>query len=102
MKRFKLGAFGEELYEGLTPEERAAWINPERFSYHSFHVERMGEDKYYWRDSRQGFFYTGTLAELLGALEQMRRRKLDPVYEQHVTAMRILSQEEIDKLFDDL
>lgn len=102
MKGYDLSATDERQYAGLTPEEREAWLHPQAHSYHSFHVERMGRDTWRWRDSRQAKFYVGTLVEMNASLVGMQCRKLDPDYKQHVTAIRVLSQDEIDKLFDDL
>lgn len=102
MKKYELGATDLRQYADLTDEEREAWLHPEPHSYHSFHVERMGQNTYRWRDSRESKFYVGTHEELAAALLALQPRKIDPNYQQHITAVRILSQDEIDDLFADL
>ena len=102
MKKYELGATDLKQYEGLTEEEREAWLHPEAHSYHSFHIERMGKEVFRWRDSREARFYVGSLEDLTNAIAGMLLRKVDPNYKQHVTAVRVLSQEEIDDLFSDL
>ncbi len=102
MKRYDLGATDLKQYAELTEEEREAWLHPEAKSYHSFHVERMGQNTYRWRDSREAKFYVGTLQDLSAALLNLQLRKLDPEYRQKSTAINVLSQEEIDDLFKDL
>ena len=102
MKKYDLGATDLRQYESLTDDEREAWLHPQERSYHSFHVERMGRDTWRWRDSRTANFYIGTLNELQASLVGMQLRKLDPDYQQHITAVRLLSQDEIDDMFADL
>lgn len=102
MRRLTLGTTDPRQYEGLTPAEIEAWNHPQRDTYHSFHVERMAEHVWRWRDSREAAFYVGTLAELADALIVMKLRQLDPDYRQHVTTLNILSQEEVDDLLKDL
>jgi len=102
MKRYDLGATDESQYSRLTEAERLAWIYPEPYAYHSFHVERMGEDTYRWRNSREAKFYIGSHAELCQAITTINLRKLDPNYNQIVTTVKVLSQDEIDELFSDL
>lgn len=102
MKRYDLGSTDLRQYSGLTDEEREAWLHPERHSYHSLHIERMGADTFRWRDSREGKFCVGTSGELLEYILELRLRKLDPDYQNHVTTLRILSQSEIDDLLADL
>lgn len=102
MKRYELGATDLRQYESLTDDEREAWLHPQERSYHSFHIERMGADTFRWRDSKQAKFYIGTANELLSALYDLQLRKLDPDYQQHITAVRLLSQDEIDDMFADL
>ena len=102
MKKLPLGYAGPDQFDGLTPAEREAWAHPEPHSYHSFHIERMGEHIWRWRDSREGNFYIGSLAEFADAILTLRLRRLDPHYENHVTTLRLLSQEEVDDLLSEL
>lgn len=102
MKGYDLSATDLSQYAGLTDEERQAWLNPLPNSYHSFHVERMGENVYRWRDSREARFYVGNADELLAAICAMKLRKIDPDYQTQTQVLKILSQDEIDDLFSDL
>ena len=102
MKRYQLSATDLAQYSALTEAERQAWLHPLPDSYHSIHVERMGTDIFRWRDSREAAYYIGTSAELTAYSLTMRLRKLDPEYENHVQALRLLSQDEIDDLLSDL
>ncbi len=102
MKRYELGATDLRQYEALTDDEREAWLHPEPHSYHSFHIERMGADTFRWRDSREAKFYVGTWQDLSSALLTLQLRKIDPDYQNHVTTIRVLSQDEVDALFADL
>lgn len=102
-RRYDLGATDLAQYTSLTPEEREAWLNPERDSYHSLHVERMGADTLLWRDSRTAHYYIGSANDLRDFLDQLRPRRLDPKYQEYVaTLLRLLSQTEIDELLGDL
>lgn len=106
MRKFKPGDFGPLFFEGLTEQEKLAWLNPERGSYHSLHIERMAEDKYFWRDSKEQVLYTGTLAELTAFLStELGLRKIDPKWQEAVNSaqvLKILSDDEIEDLFKDL
>lgn len=102
MKRYQLSATDLAQYSMLTEAEKQAWLHPLPDSYHSLHVERMGQDTFRWRDSREASYYIGTAAELTAYLPNLRLRKLDPNYEDHVQALRLLSQSEIDDLLSDL
>lgn len=102
MKTYDLSATDLSQYANLTDAEREAWHHPEPHSYHSFHVERMGTDVYRWRNSRTATFCIGTHVDLQVALHSMLLRKVDLNYTQHVTALRTLSQTEIDDLLGDL
>lgn len=101
-RRYDLGATDLAQYTSLTPEEREAWLSPETHSYHSLHVERMGADTFRWRDSRTAHFYIGSANDLQDFLDQLRPRRLDPKYQEHVTTLRLLSPTEIDELLGDL
>jgi hypothetical protein len=101
MKRYELGATDLAQYSGLTEAERLAWLNPQPDSYHSFHIERMGESVFRWRDSRSANFYVGTHEELCEALLSLTLRRLNP-NSQRAVPLTLLSQEEIDDLFSDL
>lgn len=100
--KFPLGSVDPKQYAGLTPEEEEAWLHPQQGSYHSFHVERMGANVFRWRDSRTGFFYTGSMMELGLALAEMNMRKVDPDYRTYTTTLNVLSQAEVDDLLSDL
>lgn len=102
MKFYELGATDLAQYTSLSEAEREAWLHPEPGSYHSFHIERMGENTFRWRDSRSTSFFIGSHSDLAAALLSLQLRRLDPKYQQQVTALRILSQSEIDDLFKDL
>jgi hypothetical protein len=105
VKRYNLGDTDPSQYSSLTEAERLAWLNPEPHSYHSFHVERMGEHTYRWRDSRSAHYYIGTLADLADALISLQLRKLNPRYLEEARTtqvLKVLSQDEIDDLFADL
>lgn len=102
MKRYQLSATDLAQYSMLTEAEKQAWLHPLPGTYHSLHVERMGQDTFRWRDSREAAFYVGTSAELADYLSTMKLRKIDPDYEDHVQALRLLSQSEIDDLLSDL
>ena len=102
MKKLALGYADPDQFSDLTTAEREAWNHPEPHSYHSFHVERMGEDTFRWRDSRSAHFYIGTANELLSALYDLQLRKPDPNYQNHVQTLRLLSQTEVDDLLADL
>lgn len=105
MKGYELGDISASQYSTLTEEEKLAWLNPERDSYHSLHVERMNAGTFRWRDSRAAKFYVGTAEELLEACFNLQLRRLDPAYKQameSVQVLKVLSQDEIDDLFKDL
>lgn len=103
MKKLPLGYTDPSQFDGLTDAEREAWNHPEPHSYHSFHVERMGEDTLRWRDSQTAFYYIGTAEELLSAVcSNLKLRRLDPNYQNHVQTLRILSQAEVDDLLTGL
>lgn len=105
MKKYSLGATDLSQYDSLTEAERLAWLHPKPYSYHSLHIERMGEHTYRWRDSKSANFYIGTLADLADALISMQLRVVDPGYNaerQATQVLKILSQSEIDDLFSDL
>jgi hypothetical protein len=102
VKRYELSSTDLSQYTSLTDAEREAWLHPEAHSFHSLHVERMGQHTFRWRDSREGKFYVGTIDELSTFVVSLSLRKLDPHYEEHVTPITLLSQSEIDDLFGDL
>lgn len=102
MKRYHLSGTDLAQYTTLTEEEKQAWLHPRPDSYHSLHIERMGQDTFRWRDSREAAFYVGTSADLAAYLPNLKLRKIDPKYEDHIQSIRLLSQSEIDDLLSDL
>lgn len=105
MKRYDLGETDLAQYTSLTEQEKMAWLHPEPHSYHSYHVERMGENTFRWRDSREAKFYIGTAEELTVALLELKLRKFDPKFEEaskSAQILRLLTQQEVDDLLGDL
>lgn len=103
MKRYALGETSLDQYSTLTDEERAAWLEPFNSSYHSFHIERMGVDTFYFRDSQSAFYYIGTHFEVSQSIWSMLTcRKIDPERLARREALRVLSQAEVDDLLSDL
>ena len=90
----------------VPPADALAWNNPDRHSYHSFHVERLTDELFYVRESTPATYYIVTLAELTDLLAtKLRKRKLDPQYEERMNSaqvLNLLSQSEIDDLLGDL
>lgn len=107
MNRYALGETSPDQYARLTKDERDAWLNPAPGAYHSYHIERMGNDTFRLRDSRSGYFYIGSYADTAEMLLQLSLRKpdterlakLSPIRSQ---LLRILSNEEVNDLFKDL
>lgn len=105
VRRFSLGHTGLDQYIGMTDAELLAWNNPQQHSYHSYHIERMGHDIFRFRDSLTAHYYIGTWKEVSEALLLLQLRKLDPEFESRQTietALRLLSQEEVDNLLSDI
>lgn len=104
MKKYRLGETSADIYEGLTAEEKRAWLFPLNTSYHSFHLERMGADTFCFRDSRSAFYYIGSHFEVAQAVWTMLQcREADPHYQGRLrTTTTTLSQEEIDDLLSEL
>jgi hypothetical protein len=105
MKKYDLGATDLSQYDQLTEAEREAWLHPEPYSYHSFHVERMGADTFRWRNSIESKFYIGTANELLSAVYEIKLRRVDPQFQesgQQTQLLKILSDAEVADLLSDL
>jgi hypothetical protein len=103
MKRYPIGYAGPDVYAALTEGERLAWFNPDTSSYHHFFLERMGLDVFRLRDSNEPFFYVGSHFELTQHIwSKLTLRRISPGYEERVTALRLLSAQEVDDLLSDL
>lgn len=102
MKRYHLSGTDLTQYSMLTEEEKQAWLHPRPDSYHSLHVERMGQDTFRWRDSRESAYYVGTAADLAAYLPNLKLRKIDPNYENYMRNIRPLTQDEINDLLSEL
>ena len=103
MKKFPLSSDDELRYAGITEAEKQAWLYPLSDSYHSYHLERMGEDCYRIRDSRAATFYIGTFAELTAFIfSNLKCRKPDLEFIGRGPALSLLNQQEIDDLLSDI
>lgn len=103
MKKFPLGSTDLSQYDSLTEDERKAWLHPAQGSYQHFHVERMGVDTYRWRDSATPNLYIGSFEELCKCIwDNLQCRKLTKDYREVTTPINLLSQKEIDDLFEGL
>jgi len=107
MKKFELGSCDPSQYNGIAEEEKEAWHTPSPYSYHSYHVERMGENVFRIRDSSTAHFYVGTHAEAAELLLRLRCRKpdLERIAKQaplRAHLRKVVTDKEIEDLFKDL
>lgn len=90
----------------VTQAEYDAFVHPESFSYHSYHLERVSPDLFYLRDSRELMWYVLTAAELLAFITaNLGLRKVDPRWEENnrtTQVLTLLSQSEVDDLLGDI